>query len=435
MPNSSPTETPENTNSPHLSEAMESDGAITQMQDAATQAVVEPIENVADTVNKNIQGTVWENVTLWDNSIVIWMISIGLFIVAYFGLRLLVGLVLKQVQKTNIRQIQQVNLAKQAAVTCLALISWQFYLLMAISLAAIPLHLPENVAEFIHHLPLFALLIQTGIWLKPLINLSLGHYVMTRATPEERKGMQTLVGPLRFIIFTFTWSLLLVIGLDNVGVNVTALVTSLGIGGIAIGLALQNVLSDLFASLSIALDKPFVVDEFIISNDFMGTVKHIGLKSTRLESIGGEHIVIPNSDLTSSRLRNYTRMKRRRMLSTLDVSRQTPLETLKLIPQWMQETVEHLGEVTFERAHLTLITDHAFQFELVYHVEHDDYTFANDKQQTYLFNMLQQFEENGVMLALPSHQLHLAQTPTSPEKNLDDDEPDEDSLPNAGYMA
>jgi small-conductance mechanosensitive channel len=409
---------PINTHPPQadLNPSTDSTEAVDSLTDAtgkAAEAVAKPIEEVADTVNNSIEGTYWENVNVWDNSILIWGISIGLFLATYIGLKLLIKLILTQVQRTN---LTHGGLAKHATVTCLALIGWPFYLLMALSIAAIPLHLPANVSNVVQHFPFFAVLIQTGVWLKPLINLSLGHYVQTRPSSEERNAMRTLVGPLRFILITVLWSLLGLIALDNAGVNVTALVASLGIGGIAIGLALQNVLGDLFASLSIALDKPFVVDEFIITNDYMGTVKHIGLRTTRLESLGGEHIVIPNSDLTSTRIRNYTRMERRRVVIKFGVIYSTDLEHLKAIPTWVKTIMETIDGTTLDRIHFMGLGASSLDFELVYYVEDPEYNVYMDTQQAFLLALMEQCRAEGVTFAYPTQTVYVETLPLPVEE-------------------
>jgi len=182
-------------------------------------------------------------------------------------------------------------------------------------------------------------------------------------------------------------------------VNVTALVTSLGVGGLALGLALQNVLGDLIASLSIALDKPFVIGEFIITQDFKGTITHIGLRSTRLEGLDGEVLVIPNNDLMKSRIRNFTRMQRRRVEHRFNVPYDTPLGVLDAIPKRVTEGFKDLDKATLERVHLADCNDFAYVFEVVYFVEDADYTVYRDVHQAYLQGLLKRFAESGVSLA------------------------------------
>ena len=146
--------------------------------------------------------------------------------------------------------------------------------------------------------------------------------------------------------------IIVLLALDNIpGVEASALLGSLGITGIAVALAVQNVLSDLFASLSIALDRPFVIGDFIIVGDDSGTVEHIGLKSTRIRSLSGEQLVVSHNDLLSSRVRNYGRMTDRRVVFSVGVASETPSEKLGKIPSIIQEIIETQGQTRIERAH------------------------------------------------------------------------------------
>ena len=133
------------------------------------------------------------------------------------------------------------------------------------------------------------------------------------------------------------------------GVDITALVAGLGIGGIAVALALQNILGDLFASLSITLDRPFVVGDFLIVGDFLGTVEYIGIKSTRLRSLSGEQIIMANADLLGSRVRNYGRMAERRVVFTINVTYETTAEVLERIPALIREIVAAQPGTRFDR--------------------------------------------------------------------------------------
>ncbi len=164
------------------------------------------------------------------------------------------------------------------------------------------------------------------------------------------------------------WALVLLLALDNLGVDVTALVAGLGIGGIAVALALQNVLGDLFASLSIALDKPFVIGDFIVVDTLSGNIEHVGLKTTRIRSLSGEQIVISNTDLLHTRIRNFKRMQERRILFSIGVEYQTPAEKLEKIPGWLQDIVSSVPLARFDRAHFKSFGDFALLFEIVYYV-------------------------------------------------------------------
>jgi small-conductance mechanosensitive channel len=197
--------------------------------------------------------------------------------------------------------------------------------------------------------------------------------------------------------------------LDNIpGVEITALVASLGIGGIAVALAVQNILSDLFASLSIVLDKPFVIGDFIIVDNCLGTVEHIGLKTTRLRSLSGEQLVFSNNDLLKSRVRNYKRMAERRVVFSVGVTYQTPLEKLERIPTLIRDTIEAQPAVRFDRAHFQGYGDFALNFEVVYYVLDPDYNRYMDIQQGINLGIYSSFAEEGIEFAYPTRTLYIA---------------------------
>ena len=245
-------------------------------------------------------------------------------------------------------------------------------------------------------------LIQAALWGNTALRTGLAHYYDNRAADPARATSAAAVG---FIARLMLWIVIVLMMLDNLGVNITALVASLGIGGIAVALAVQNVLGDLFASLSIVLDKPFVVGDFIIVDKFLGTVEHVGLKTTRLRSLGGEQIVFANGDLLKSRLQNMTRMTRRRVALTVSVAHATPTDTLRAIPALLSELVNGQSQaqspVTLERAHFTGPSGTAMNFEVIYWVETADYIRFMDVQQEIALQVLDRFKAMDVALAVP----------------------------------
>lgn len=180
------------------------------------------------------------------------------------------------------------------------------------------------------------------------------------------------------------------------------MVTGLGIGGVAIALALQHVLSDLFASLSIVLDKPFIIGDFITVDTFMGHVEHIGLKTTRVRSISGEQMIFSNSDLLSSRIRNFKRMQERRILFTVGVVYQTPVEKLEMIPTLIREIIDQLPSARLDRVHFVRFADFSLTFEVVYWVTSPEYRVAMDVQQQINLAILKKFSELGIQFAYPT---------------------------------
>jgi len=210
------------------------------------------------------------------------------------------------------------------------------------------------------------------------------------------------------------WVIVFITALDKFGVNVTTLVTGLGIGGVAIALAVQNVLGDLFAALSIVFDKPFDVGDSIAVDQMQGTVERIGLKTTRVRSVSGEQIIISNSELLKSRIRNYKRQLDRRVVFTTDVTYGTTPETVARIPGMIREVVSSQQPVRFDRSHFTQYTDSALRIETVYFVLDADYGRYLDIQQMINLELLRRFRAEQIELAFPTRTVVLEGVPLSP---------------------
>jgi small-conductance mechanosensitive channel len=240
---------------------------------------------------------------------------------------------------------------------------------------------------------------QIATWGDLIITKVLQHRVL-RMQADDPAAAGTLTG-LTVLFRGLLWILLLLLALDNLGVNISALVATLGIGGVAIALATQNILGDLFGSLSIVLDKPFVVGDFIVVQDLSGTVEHIGLKTTRLRSLSGEQLVFSNADLLTSRVHNYKRMSERRVVFTVGVTYQTPSETLAEIPGMLQTIMKSAEGVRIERVHLKSFDAGQVTFEVVYIVLTSDYNHYMDIQQKINLAIYRRFEEEGIDFASP----------------------------------
>lgn len=197
------------------------------------------------------------------------------------------------------------------------------------------------------------------------------------------------------------WALILLLLLDNFGLHVTALITTLGVGGIAVALAAQSVLGDLLAAISIFLDKPFVAGDFIIFDDFLGSIRSVGLRSTRLDSLSGEQIVISNSDLLKARIRNYKQMRERRVVFRLGVRYGTPADAIARIPQTIRAAIEAQPTTRFDRAHFQGFGESSLDFETVYYVLSPDYNVYMDLQQAINLAILRSFEAEKIAFAHP----------------------------------
>jgi small-conductance mechanosensitive channel len=260
-----------------------------------------------------------------------------------------------------------------------------------------------------------ALFWQAGVWAVEATAAWLDRK-RRRSMATDRAAVGSL-GIIGFILNVVIWALVLLLTLDNLGVDITALVAGLGIGGIAVALALQNVLGDLFASLSITLDRPFVVGDFLAVGEFLGSVEYIGIKSTRLRSLSGEQIIMSNSDLLSSRVRNYGRMSERRVVFTTSVTYETPIEQVERIPSLIRGMVESEPNTRFDRSHFARHAAASLDFETVYFVLSADYNRYMDVQQAINIRLHREFAARGIEFAYPTQKLLIAaaSSGTSPD--------------------
>ncbi len=281
-----------------------------------------------------------------------------------------------------------------------------FLILLAVYAGSSVLSLPQIVERVIEFLTVLALLVQVGIWGSTVIAAYMR--LAVRRKVAEDPGTATTMTALGFIAKLVLWTVILLLTLENLGVDVTALVAGLGIGGIAVALAVQSILGDLFASLSIVLDKPFVIGDFIIVGELMGNVEHIGLRTTRVRSLSGEQLVFSNDDLLKARIRNYKRMAERRIVFAVGVTYDTPYEKLEAIPAILRECVEQQDLTRFDRSHFKQHGSYSLDFETVYYMLDPDYTKFMNTQQAINLALHRRFEDEGIEFAYPTQTVLLA---------------------------
>ncbi len=278
------------------------------------------------------------------------------------------------------------------------------------------IELPTSIAA----LPLKAmtvlLILQVGIWATRAVKSWVS--LRTEASAKAGDGAAlTNFGVISFLARMLIWVVVLLSLLDNLGIDITALIASLGIGGVAVALALQNVLGDLFASLSIAMDKPFMVGDFIIVDDLAGTVKHVGLKTTRIQSLSGEELVFSNNDLLKSRIRNYKRMAERRIVFGFGVTYDTPATTLASLTAEVRRIIEAQPDTRFDRAHFKGFGSSSLDFEVVYYMLQPDYGLYMDTQQQINLALVEHCRRAGIGFAFPTQTVHVASLPTQAASN------------------
>ncbi|MBU4369951.1 mechanosensitive ion channel family protein [Patescibacteria group bacterium] len=220
---------------------------------------------------------------------------------------------------------------------------------------------------------------------------------------RETQGAFILLGK---IIKGVLWTIGFLLVLSNLGVNVNSLIAGLGIGGVAIALALQNILGDLFSSFTIYFDKPFVVGDFIVIGEQMGVVKKIGLKTTRIQALQGEELIFSNNELTSARIQNFKKLKERRIAFTFGVVYETSMEKIKIIPEIIKKIIDTVDKARFDRAHFVQFDNSSLSFETVYYAESEDYNVYRNIHQEILFKIKQTFEKEKISMAYPTQTLY-----------------------------
>jgi small-conductance mechanosensitive channel len=273
------------------------------------------------------------------------------------------------------------------------------------------LELPSRQETLVERGFALILLVQIGLWGRRAIR-EWRRLQLQRCEENERGAAVMNYGVITFLTEAALWVLVLLMALDNLSVNITTLIASLGIGGIAVALAVQNILGDLFASLSIALDKPFVAGDFIVVDTMMGTVKHVGLKTTRIQSLSGEELILSNADLLKSRIRNYKRMAERRVAFELRLVLDTPPEKLRRAREIILDAVRAQPGTRLDRAHFKTIGAGSLDFEVVYYVLTPDFAQYMDIQQAINLVLVERLAAEGIRFA-PSQFLHVATDPAA----------------------
>lgn len=241
-----------------------------------------------------------------------------------------------------------------------------FLILLAMRAGSEALVLGAGPARLLRLVTVAGVVMQGALWGNLLIKHMLQRRLQREGTSDSVSA--GTMGAIAFVARLVLWSFLVLLGLDNLGVDITALVAGLGVGGVAVALAVQNILGDLFASLSIVFDKPFEPGDFIIVGELMGTVEHVGLKTTRVRSLHGEQIIFSNADLLGSRIRNFKRMAERRVVFSLGVTYDTARPKLAIIPELVRAAVEMQPAVRFDRAHFKSFGAFSLDFEVVFYV-------------------------------------------------------------------
>lgn len=323
---------------------------------------------------------------------------VGILILVWIFKNIVISILKRAAQKTS-------NDFDDFLVSLFEKIEGFFYVFIAFYLAANTLELSSKVGRVLNTLLVAALVYKAIRVAQDIIAFSLEKFYFRSGERDEKSAVS-----LKSILVVINWILGatgVIFVLDNMGLHISTLVAGLGIGGVAIALAAQAVLGDLFSSFAILIDKPFKIGDFIIIDDYLGAVEHIGIKTTRVRSLSGELLVFSNSDLTNSRIRNYKLMEKRRVVFKFGVIYQTTLEQLKSIPPLIAEIIEKIDRASLDRAHFFSYGDSSLDFEVVYYVQGNDYNLYMDIQQKINLKIFEQFKDRGIEFAYPTRTLYM----------------------------
>ncbi len=282
-------------------------------------------------------------------------------------------------------------------------IGWPFYAYLSLYIVSKFLQIPLLVNQILD--TLFILFI--GYYLgKGIAKLS-KYVIRKKVKKSDDPSGESMINVFSFLIQLIIWLIVLLMALANLGVEITPLIMSMGVGGIAIALALQSILGDLFAAFAMYFDKPFVEGDFIIVGNDMGVVKKIGIKTTRIQTLSGQELSMSNSELTNARINNYKRMEERRVVFKFGVTYDTKTEKLEKAKQIVAEVIKNVKGARLDRVHFFNFGDFSLNFEVVYYVNTNDYNKYMDVQEEINLGIKREFEKNKIKFAYPTQTIFM----------------------------
>jgi len=339
------------------------------------------------------------NQTFWGNTLEAYSIAIGILIIGLLLVKILQKIVIYRLKKWADKTETTLDdlLIKSVEKSVIPLLYFGVFYSAITSLTFIP-----RVSKIIEIASLFITTFFIVRFIASSILITLTYFIKKQERGEEKarqlRGMTVLIN-------IFVWVIGIVFLMDNLGFDISAVIAGLGIGGIAIALAAQTILGDLFSYFVIFFDRPFEVGDFIVVQDKVGTVEYTGIKTTRVRALSGEQLVFSNTDLTNSRIHNFKKMERRRVVFKLGVIYQTTAEQLTQISEFVKEIIEKQPDTVFDRGHFATYGDFSLNFEFVYYVIGADYVKYMDTQQKINLEVYREFEKRGLEFAYPTQTL------------------------------
>jgi len=344
------------------------------------------------------------DIYFWNNTIQEYLIALGVFVLAIIILKIFKQVLLAKVKKIVNHTITDFD---DLIINTVDSIGWPFYLFFSLYFGLKFINVPDILTGAVYYILLLigAYYVITG--LQNIIDYGLRKVLEKRKKEDSSKFDPTTINLFKKASRVVLWGIAILIFLQNLGYDITALMAGLGIGGLAIAFAIQNILNDIFSSFTIYFDKPFEVGDFIIVGNDMGTVKKIGIKSTRIQTLQGQELVVSNRELTETRINNYKKMEKRRIVFNFGVPYETPTDKLKKIPKIVKDIINGREGTELDRVHFNKFGDFSLNFEVVYYLDSAEYNEYMDKQQEINMAIKEEFGKEGIGFAYPTQTILL----------------------------
>ncbi|MCK4782019.1 mechanosensitive ion channel family protein [Candidatus Parcubacteria bacterium] len=334
------------------------------------------------------------------------ILALGVFVATVIALKIFKHFIIAKLKKLAEKTSTELD---DLLIKIIENIGWSFYFFLPLYIASQFIQVPEFIAAVLYYAVFISVAYYVIKGCQDLIDYGAKKIILEKR--KEEAGVDTgVIDILTKVLKGALWGVAVVIILSNFGYDVSALIAGLGIGGIAIAFALQNILVDIFSSVSIYFDKPFQVGDFIIVGTDMGVVKKIGIKSTRLQTLQGEELVVSNKELTEARIHNYKKMEKRRIIFGFGVTYEISTEKLKRIPNIIKEIIAKAELAEIDRVHFKEFGDSSLNFEIVYYLNSSNYVDYMNTQQEMNFAIKERFEQEGIEMAYPTQTIFLNKT-------------------------
>lgn len=337
------------------------------------------------------------------NTVEQYLNALIVFIAIFIGIKVFKTIIVSRLKKLAKKTETELD---DLIVALISELSWTLYLLLPAYLALSMLVVPPIVLNVFYFAIFIVIVFYVIRGLMHVIDYAKKLLIKQRLA-EEKEADTTAIDLLGKFAKGLVWLFAVFFILSNLGYDITALIAGLGIGGIAIAFALQNVLSDIFASFSIYFDRPFKKGDFVVIGEDSGTVKKIGIKSTRIKTLQGDELVVSNRELTGARVHNYKRMKKRRVAFSFGLTYDTPVKKLRKIPSLVEGILKKIDKVKLDRVHFKEFGDFSLNYEVVYLIDSSDYLLYRNIQQEINLALKEKLEKEKIEMAFPTQTIYL----------------------------